>query len=103
MNRDDSASPQAVAAVRAIKHQREWGSVRHRSLSRPTQRLPSLRRRYPLRGDALHAEAIMNARAEFHAERLQGLGGSDIAAALGYSAFKSPVELYLEKTGRRGR
>ncbi len=25
MNRDDSASPQAVAAVRAIKHQREWG------------------------------------------------------------------------------
>lgn len=45
----------------------------------------------------------MNAptRQEFLAERKQGLGGSDIAAALGYSAFKSPVELYLEKTGRR--
>lgn len=38
--------------------------------------------------------------AAFHAERMQGLGGSDIAAALGYSAFKSPVQLYMEKTGR---
>ena len=27
--------------------------------------------------------------AAFHAERVQSLGGSDIAAALGYSAFKS--------------
>lgn len=44
----------------------------------------------------------MNApdRAAFHAERMTGLGGSDIAAALGYSTYKSPVELYMQKTGR---
>lgn len=44
----------------------------------------------------------MNAptRAEFLAKRQSGLGGSDIAAALGYSAYKSPVELFMEKTGR---
>lgn len=37
----------------------------------------------------------------FHAERMTGLGASDLAVALGYSDYKSPVELYLEKTGRR--
>lgn len=44
----------------------------------------------------------MNAptRAEFLAERQTGLGGSDIAAALGFSAYKSPVELFMQKTGR---
>lgn len=39
-----------------------------------------------------------------NAERLQerqaGLGGSDIAAALGMSNWKTPLELYLEKTGQ---
>lgn len=45
----------------------------------------------------------MNApdRAAFLAERRTGLGASDVAAALGYSTYKSPVELYLEKTGRK--
>lgn len=31
-------------------------------------------------------------------ERQQGLGGSDIAAALGLSPWKTPYELYMEKT-----
>lgn len=45
----------------------------------------------------------MNApdRAAFLAERMSGLGASDIAVALGYSDYKSPVVLYLEKTGRQ--
>lgn len=45
----------------------------------------------------------MNApdRAAFLAERMSGLGASDIAVALGYSDYKSPVGLYLEKTRRQ--
>ena len=39
-------------------------------------------------------------RAAFLAERKQGLGGSDIAAALGYSKYKTPVALWMEKTGQ---
>jgi len=31
--------------------------------------------------------------------RKTGLGGSDVAAALGYSKFKSPLDVYLDKTG----
>ena len=44
----------------------------------------------------------MNAptRAEFLAERQTGLGASDIAAALGYSTYRSPVELFMQKTGK---
>jgi putative phage-type endonuclease len=44
----------------------------------------------------------MNApdRAVFHAERMTGLGASDIAAVLGYSPYCSPVEMYMKKTGR---
>lgn len=44
----------------------------------------------------------MNAptRAAFLAERQTGLGASDIAAALGYSPYRSPVELFMQKTGR---
>jgi putative phage-type endonuclease len=34
-------------------------------------------------------------------ERRQGLGGSDISAALGLSPYKTPLDLYLEKTGQR--
>lgn len=34
------------------------------------------------------------------AERMQGVGGSDMAAILGVSHFKTPYELWLEKTGR---
>lgn len=39
-------------------------------------------------------------RAAFLAERMTGLGASDIAAVLGYSQYCSPVEMYLKKTGR---
>lgn len=37
---------------------------------------------------------------EFLAERLKGIGGSDVAAILGLSKYKSPYQLWLEKTGR---
>ena len=33
--------------------------------------------------------------------RLGFLGGSDAAAALGLSPWKTPVELWLEKTGKK--
>lgn len=39
--------------------------------------------------------------AEAHATRNQGLGSSDAAVAVGMSPFKSPAELWLEKTGRK--
>jgi putative phage-type endonuclease len=31
--------------------------------------------------------------------RRKGLGGSDVATAMGLSPWKSPMQLYLEKTG----
>ncbi len=34
------------------------------------------------------------------AERRKGIGGSDIAALLGMSPFRTPVDLWLDKTGR---
>lgn len=37
---------------------------------------------------------------DFHAERLKGLGGSDMAAILGLSPYRSAVDVFLEKTGR---
>ncbi|NMG64341.1 hypothetical protein GPA19_05200 [Azoarcus indigens] len=40
-------------------------------------------------------------REQFLAERQTGLGASDIAAVLGYSSWRTPVEVYLEKTGQR--
>lgn len=40
----------------------------------------------------------MNFTLEQLKERQQGLGGSDIAAALGLSPWKTPYELYIEKT-----
>lgn len=43
----------------------------------------------------------MNApREQFLAERQKGLGGSDIGVILGVNKWKSPVELWMEKTGR---
>lgn len=36
---------------------------------------------------------------EWHANRKQGVGGSDCAAALGQSRWKSPYQLYCEKRG----
>ena len=41
----------------------------------------------------------MNARAEFVADRKKGIGGSDAAAVLGLSPWKTPLQLYLEKRG----
>lgn len=44
----------------------------------------------------------MNApvRSEFLAERRTGLGGSDMGAILGLSKYRSPLQIWLEKTGR---
>lgn len=44
----------------------------------------------------------MNAptRAEFLARRQSGIGGSDLAALLGLSPYKTPFQLWQEKTGR---
>lgn len=41
----------------------------------------------------------MNAREEWLLQRQEGIGGSDAAAALGQSRFKTPYQLYLEKRG----
>lgn len=38
--------------------------------------------------------------AEWEAERKNGIGGSDAAAILGLSPWKSPLEVWQEKTGR---
>lgn len=40
------------------------------------------------------------ARAEFLAGRKKGIGGSDVAALLGLSPYKTPEQLWLEKTGQ---
>lgn len=44
----------------------------------------------------------MNAptRAEFLAERKKGLGGTDMAVIIGLSPYKTPLQLWMEKTGR---
>lgn len=42
----------------------------------------------------------MNAREDWLQQRRAGLGGSDIGAILGLSKFKTPVDVFLEKTGR---
>lgn len=39
-------------------------------------------------------------RAAFHAERLRGIGGSDAPVILGLSSWKTPLQLWMEKTGR---
>ena len=39
-------------------------------------------------------------REEWLALRRQGIGGSDVAAILGLSKFKTQQELWMEKTGR---
>lgn len=43
----------------------------------------------------------MPSRDEWLAERRKGIGGSDAAAALGLSPWKTNVQLWEEKTGRR--
>jgi putative phage-type endonuclease len=42
----------------------------------------------------------MNAREDLLTARKAGLGGSDIGAILGLSKFKTPVDVWMEKTGR---
>ena len=37
---------------------------------------------------------------QFHTERLGGIGGSDVAVILGLSKWKTPYQLWLEKTRR---
>lgn len=39
-------------------------------------------------------------RETFLANRKKGIGGSDVAAILGFSPYKSPYQLWLDKTGR---
>lgn len=41
-------------------------------------------------------------REEFLARRKSGLGGSDAAAVLGYSPWRTPLDIWLDKTGRNG-
>lgn len=43
---------------------------------------------------------IPSSREEWKQNRLNGIGGSDVAAALGMSQYKSPYYLWCEKTGR---
>lgn len=42
----------------------------------------------------------MNAPEKFHIERREGLGGSDLGAVLGLSKFRTPLQVWEEKTGR---
>jgi putative phage-type endonuclease len=39
---------------------------------------------------------------DFHAVRMTGIGGSDAAAVLGLSKWKTPLQVYLEKLGQGG-
>lgn len=41
----------------------------------------------------------MNARADWLAARRTGIGGSDIAAILGLSPYRTPLDVYLDKRG----
>ncbi len=43
--------------------------------------------------------ASMNDLATFHADRLSGLGGSDLGAILGLNPWRTPYQVYLEKIG----
>jgi putative phage-type endonuclease len=42
----------------------------------------------------------MNAREQWLVDRRCGLGGSDIGAILGLSQYRTPVDIWMEKTGR---
>lgn len=42
---------------------------------------------------------IAQTEAEWHELRSKGLGGSDIGTVLGFNPYKSPYQLWLEKTG----
>ena len=38
--------------------------------------------------------------AEWHEQRAKGIGGSDVAAIMGLSPWRTPAQVWLEKTGR---
>jgi putative phage-type endonuclease len=44
----------------------------------------------------------MNAREQWLIDRMSGIGGSDAAAVLGLSKYKTPLEVYQEKRGEIG-
>jgi len=45
------------------------------------------------------AQKIVEERKQFLEERKSGLGGSDAGAVCGFSRWKSPMDIYLQKTG----
>jgi putative phage-type endonuclease len=45
-------------------------------------------------------QAMIQGSAEWHAHRATGIGGSDAAAVLGLSKYKTKYQLFLEKTGQ---
>lgn len=47
----------------------------------------------------MSTELIEAGSPKWHAQRATGLGGSDAAAAVGLSRFKTPLQLWLEKRG----
>ena len=50
--------------------------------------------------DKTKAKRMKQGSAEWHAERSKGIGGSDMAAVMGLNPWKTPYEVWLEKTGR---
>lgn len=38
--------------------------------------------------------------AQWHAQRAKGVGGSDVAAIMGLNKYRTPLDVWLEKTGR---
>jgi len=49
---------------------------------------------------SVNTQVIENARQEWLQSRRLGIGGSDVAAILGLSKYKSPYQLWLDKTNR---
>ena len=45
-------------------------------------------------------QSVESARQEWLQARKLGIGGSDVAAILGLSKYKSPYQLWLDKTSR---
>ncbi len=45
-------------------------------------------------------ETVINSRDQWLAERRRGIGGTDISALLGLNPWKTPLDLWLDKTGR---
>ncbi|MFA9439959.1 YqaJ viral recombinase family protein [Uliginosibacterium sp. sgz301328] len=64
--------------------------------SNPSTQQPSSRRRAALR----LVPTVDLPREDWLEVRKRGIGGSDAAASVGLNPYKSPLELWLEKTGR---